>query len=299
MSDLGHILPYVIAAFVAVLVWVALLTYLDVFTTSDVRAWRRLAALRGFAQPRSRVEKIATRASAVRRLQDELDLHRLLGIANRNETPLAFLGQATFFAFVVLAIGLAADSIPVFSGQGFAVPPWLVFVIAFAVFLVQISGLRRAARKRQEVAGRSLGDSMMLVAIMTDGRGLQLEDAVRILSRAIDNNHLESIVDRRGFQRLVRTPYRSTIELYRLIAEEYRIPAFAQVADAAANTNVGFSERDTYTRLAKAVYQQRLAEAKMKAARAKILVTLPVAGMLIPLLLLLGAPTFHTITSGL
>ena len=84
-----------------------------------------------------------------------------------------------------------------------------------------------------------------------------------------------------------------------MIGEEYQIPTFEQVADAAANANVGFSERETYTRLAKAIYQQRLSEAKMKAARAKILVTLPVAGMLFPLLILIGAPAFTTILKGL
>jgi len=140
---------------------------------------------------------------------------------------------------------------------------------------------------------------MMLVAIMTDGRGLQLEDAVRILSRCVDHPGLRSIVDGRGWQRLVPPTSSTTIELYRRIADEYGIPIFAVVADAAANANVGMSERDTYTRVAIAVYQQRLAEARFQAARAKTLVTIPVAMMLIPLLLLIGAPVFATISSGL
>jgi hypothetical protein len=140
---------------------------------------------------------------------------------------------------------------------------------------------------------------LMLVAIMTDGRGLQLEDAVRILSRCINTEALQGIVDRKGFQRLVKVPHKNTVELYRAIAEAYRIDMFEKLADASANTNVGFGERDMYTRLAKAMYQQRLAEAKMKAARAKILVTLPVAGMLIPLLVLIGAPTFASLTGAL
>ena len=89
------------------------------------------------------------------------------------------------------------------------------------------------------------------------------------------------------------------MDLYRRIGEEFRIDAFIVVADALTSTHVGIAERDMYTRVARGVYQQRLAQAQVRAARARILVTLPVAGMLIPLLLLLGAPTFQSITSGL
>ena len=74
---------------------------------------------------------------------------------------------------------------------------------------------------------------------------------------------------------------------------------FSQVADAAANTQVGIAERDMYTRLAKTVYSHRLSEAREHASRAKTLVSIPVAGMLIPLLILLGAPLMTSIASGL
>ena len=77
------------------------------------------------------------------------------------------------------------------------------------------------------------------------------------------------------------------------------IREFADVAEAAATTNVGVPNRVAYTRLALTVYQERLADARVRAARARILITLPIAGMLIPLLLLIGAPTFQAISSGL
>ena len=66
-----------------------------------------------------------------------------------------------------------------------------------------------------------------------------------------------------------------------------------------ATTNVGVPDRVAYTRLALTVYQERLADARVRAARARILITLPIAGMLVPLLLLIGAPTFHAISAGL
>jgi len=293
------VLPYAIAAISVVLAWAAGLAFLDVFTPDDVKAWRRLATLRGYAAPRGKFEKMASRAGFVRRIQEELDLQRLLGIAGRDDTPLGFLLGCFFFGLAGAAGSLVLLSVARIATGEWPIPPYAAFGVGAVLFLLRLTGLRRQARDRQEAAGRALGDMMMLVAIMTDGRGLQLEDAVRILSRCVDNEALETIVDRRGWQRLVREPYRNTIELYRMIADEYKIPTFGMLADAAANANVGFSERDTFTRMAKSVYAQRLAEARMKAARAKILVTIPVAGMLIPLLVLLGAPTFASITQGL
>ena len=298
---MSNVFPYAVAALAVVGAWISFLVYMDAFTPEDVRAWRRLAALRGFAAPRGRIEKFVLRAGFVRQIQDELDLARQLAIAGKPVTPLSFLGRAVMIGLAVSLALLGVDTLyRQFAGDWFAgAPPILAFAIGAGLVLLSIAALRSEVRKLQSNAGQSLGDMMMLVAIMTDGRGLQLEDAVKLLSRCVDTDALETIVEHRGFQRLVKTPYRNTIELYRLIGEEYRIPAFTMVADAAANANVGFSERETYTRLAQGIYQQRLAESKIKAARAKILVTLPVAGMLIPLLILLGAPAFNSILHGL
>lgn len=295
----GSIIPYAIAACAVVLAWAAGLAYLDVFTPDDVKAWRRLALLRGYATPRGRLEKIASRSSLLRRLQEELDLTRLLGIAGREETPVGFMLQSAFVAVGAFAVALVLDALTMIAQGDWALPPVACLAVGLVVFVLRISQLKSAVRKKQERAGRALGDMMMLVAIMTDGRGLQLEDAIRVLSRCVEHDALESIVDHRGYQRLIKEPHKSTVDLYRMIGERYGIPLFGMLADAAANANVGFSERDTFTRMAKAIYEQRLAEAKMKAARAKILVTIPVAGMLIPLLLLLGAPTFASIATGL
>ncbi|MGI8848128.1 MAG: hypothetical protein ACR2GX_07705 [Candidatus Dormibacteria bacterium] len=295
----SDLIPYAVGAVAVVVAWAAGLAYLDVFTPGDVKAWRRLATLRGFAAPPGRLEKLASRSVYIRKLQDQLDLRRLLGIAGRDETPLGFLLSCFFFGLAGAAVSLVLLVLGRILSGDWPLPPSVAFVVGIVLFLLRLTGLRREARKRQDEAGRALSDMLMLVGIMTDGRGLQLEDSVRILSRCVDTESLETIVDRRGWQRLIREPYQSTIELYRMIGEEYQIPTFGKLADAAANANVGFSERDTFTRLAKSVYAQRLAEARMKGARAKILVTIPVAGMLIPLLVLLGAPTFASITQGL
>ena len=299
MGEVTRIAPFLLLALLAGGVWALGLSRLDVFTPDDVRAWRRLAALRGFATPPGRLERAAGRVPLLARLQEELDLNRQLAIAGWSETPPGFLLRAFFVSLSATALFLALLAVGLLENQTWPLPPAMALLVAVAAFALQVSWLRTTVRTRQEQAGRALGEMMMLVAIMTDGRGLQLEDAVRILARCVEDQALRSIVDGRGWLRLVPQPPQTTIELYRRIAAEYGIPIFGVVADAAANANVGMSERETYTRVAGAVYQQRLAEARFRAARAKTLVTIPVAMMLIPLLLLIGAPVFATISGGL
>lgn len=294
------LLQVVAVAAVAAVGWAGLVR-LDVFTPEDARAWRRLARLRGYARPRSGLERLATRTPLLQRVQSELDLTRLLGIANRAETPLGFLARAVGYgcagaaAFLVLSGSVRAATGDWILG----LPPFWFIPLWLLITLLCVVRLRSEARRRREQSNRALGDMLMLVAVLTDGRGLQLDDAVKILSRCVDTDALETIVDGRGFLRVVRQPHRSTVELYRAIAEQYGIGMFERLADAAANTNVGFRERDVYTRLARSLYQERLAEARMRAARAKTLVTIPVAGMLIPLLILLGAPTISSLAGAL
>jgi len=292
-------LPYAAAALAVTAAWLVGLVRLDVFTPDDVRAWRRLARLRGYAMPRTRLEKAATRAPILRRVQEELDLQRLLAIAGRPDTPLGFIGRAISWALIVFAVTFAIDAVGRTLAGDWPVTPWLAPESAAAVLLVAVLRVRTRARHNQEAAAQTLGDMLMVVAIVTDSRGLQVNDAVRVLSRCARDDALESLVDRESWRRLIARGFRSTEDLYRLIADEYRIPLFAQVADAVAATNVGVSERDVFTRLAATVYEDRLAQARVRAARAKTLVTLPVAAMLIPLLLLLGAPTLEAISNGL
>ena len=278
--------------------WAMGLARLGYLTRADVRAWRRLAALRGYSRPHTRLERAAGHSATIRRLQKELDLRRLLAAADRDETDTAFLARTVFAALLTLAVAVVIDATSRVEGGDFFMPPWVAALLALVVVLLRLAVLRAEARRRRDNADRTLGDMMMLVAIMTDGRGLQVEDAVRILSRCARTSDLRSLVEG-GWRRLISTQPRSTADLYRAIGAEYRIGQFTLVADALTTTNVGMAERETYTRVAHAVYHQRLAEARMRAARARILVTLPVAGMLIPLLLLLGAPTLQSITAGL
>ena len=295
---MGDVFVYAALAILVVLTWVSGLAWLDVFVPDDARAWQRLSALRGYATRRSTLEKAAARAPVVRQLLDELDIDRLLALAGRDPGPLTFLARTVALAFAVFAVVLAADAAGRGATADWPLPPWIAALFGVAVLPARLAGLRATARRAQTESAKTLGDMMMMVAAITDSRGFQVHDTVRILSRCSLSHALQDLIDRGGWKRLVHTHHRSTQELYRLIGRHYGIALFTRLADVIGTTDVGFPERDAYTRLAVSIYQERLTEARLRSARAKVLVTLPVAGMLVPLLLLIGAPTFAAILNG-
>jgi hypothetical protein len=296
---MAEALPYAAVAMLVIGAWIGGLTLLDVFTASDARAWRRMTQLRGFASRGSAFERVARRTPLLKRLQAELDLECLLAQANSRDSPTSFLARTGAISLMTFASLLAAMAGGRALGGEWPAPPWASVVIALLILPVSTSDLRRRARGQRDASARTLGDMLMTVAVMTDSRGLQVDDAVRIMSRCSRDDALQNLLDRGGFKRLAGSAYGSTAEKYRLIGDAYRIHEFRDVADATATTNVGVPNRVAYTRLALTVYQERLADARVHAARARVLITLPIAGMLVPLLLLIGAPTFHAISAGL
>lgn len=290
---------YAGAAMAVMAVWILGLIRLDVFTPDDVRALRRLADLRGYARPRSHLERTVARMPVMRRLQAELDLERLLAVSGRGDTPLGFFGRSVSISLGIFAAVFALDALGRASLHDWPVTPWIAPLSAVLILLWRMARLRAQARESREAASRTLEDMTMTLAILTDTRGLQLHDAVRLMSRCAVDDSLERLLDKEGWRRLVSQTHTSTVELYRLVGSAYELPLLVQMADAQSRAHVGVPEREIYTRLALSVYQERLADARARGARAKVLVTLPVAAMLIPLLLLLGAPTLQAITTGL
>ncbi|MGH7686007.1 MAG: hypothetical protein ACREN2_04225 [Candidatus Dormibacteria bacterium] len=292
-------LPYLAAAAAALALWWLGITRLGLLLPEEVRAWRRLASLRGHPLPESRLERTVRRSSWLQRVQDELDLDRLLAQANRADSPLAFVGKTVALSLLVFGLCLLSDAAFRAAGGSWPAPPWIALAFGAAVLPLSVADLHMSARRARDATARTLGDMLMQVAVITDTRGLQVHDAIRTLSRCARDPSLAGLIDQEAYRRLAAGPHRSTVELYRAVATAYRIELLAQVADAAASTNIGVPEREAFTHLALAVYANRLSVARSRAARAKVLVTLPVAAMLIPLLLLVAAPTFQSISSGL
>ena len=292
-------LPYLLASVIALAVWWLGISRLGVFMPAEVRAWRRLATIRGYPLAETRLERTVRQSRGLQRVQQELDLERLLARACRDDTPLAFVGKALALALFVFAVFLVVDAGFRAAGGSWPAPPWLALVFGVAVLPLSVFELRTAATRAGEAAEQSLGDMLMQLAVITDTRGLQVHDAVRMLARCARDQSLARLLDQDAYLRLAPGPFRSTVEMYRAIAAAYQIELLAQLADAIASTNVGVPEREAFTRLALSVYAERLSLSRMRASRAKVLVTLPVAAMLVPLLLLVAAPTFQAITSGL
>jgi hypothetical protein len=291
--------PYLLAATAVIGAWVAGLVGLDVLTPSDVRAFRRLRALRGYEGAPSPLMRRLRKTSVFQRAQVMLDLDRQLALADRTETPSIFLAKAAATCLAVFAALMTADAAGLLVDGDWAVSPWLIVVVSALCFPLLLFALHRAARRVREDESRTLGDMLILIAVMTSARGFRLDEAVRLLSRCVNSPHLQHLIDQQAFRRLMTTSFRTTVEQYRLIGQTYQVPELVKLGDAAATANVGIAERDVFTRLALSVYQDRLAEARVHSSRAKILITLPVAAMLIPLLILIGAPTFSAISGGI
>src|SRR5579863_7194795 len=246
---MAEAIPYAAVAILVIGAWVAGICLLDVFTPADARAWRRMTQLRGFATRASTLERVARRSPLLARLQTELDLERLLSQANSKDTPMSFLARTGAISLMTFALLLAAVAAGRALDGAWPAPPWTAIVVAAVILPMSLSDLRRRARREREDSARTLGDMLMAVAVMTDSRGLQLDDAVKVMSRCARDDALQTLLDRGGYKRLAGTSYRSTVEKYRLIGDAYGIRAFGDVADAAATTNVGVPDRVAYTRL--------------------------------------------------
>ena len=134
MAELAQVLPFALIALLAVGVWALGLLRLDVFTPDDVRAWRRLASLRGYATPAGRLERAAARVPFLRRLQDDLDLNRQLAIAGWSESPQGFLLRVFFVALLAAGLFVGLLAVGLLENGVWPLPPAVALLVAVAAF---------------------------------------------------------------------------------------------------------------------------------------------------------------------
>ena len=221
---MAEAIPYAAIALFAIGAWVGGVVLLDVFSAADARAWRRMAHLRGFATRQSALARVARRAPILKRFQSELDLECLLAQSNSSETPIGFLARTGGISLMTFALLLVATAGGRVLEGSWPAPPWAAALIAVLILPLSVSDLRRRAARERDTSARTLGDMLMAVAVMTDSRGLQLDDAVRIMSRCARDDALGNLLDRGGYKRLAIGPFRSTAEQYRRIGDAYRDP---------------------------------------------------------------------------
>jgi hypothetical protein len=272
------------------------LNALGSFTQPEVAAWNRIALRHGYARPeRDRMSTLAQFVPGLRRLLGSFDIATMLIIAQRPLTVGQFWSRLLSKAGVVLAVAVALDIAVYATDQSWLVPLWMCFVVAVAVGALDWARLRRQAAAVRREADLALGDLLLLITSVSGGHGLPLEQAVSQLSATVRSRALASIVVDRGWNRLVPDTHDTTAELYDAIGDAFGIPNFRLLAAAARSVRVGMASEEVYTRLAKLVYERRLLDARLQGSRAKLLVIIPVALMILPLIALILIPTFGLI----
>ncbi len=129
---MADVFPYATVAVLIIGAWIGGIVLLDVLTTPDVRAWRRISQLRGFAARASALERVTRRAPVLRRVQEELDLERLIAQTHGDDTVAGFAartGAIALMTFAVLLTVIAAAR--AVEGQ-WPAPPWVAVVIGLS-----------------------------------------------------------------------------------------------------------------------------------------------------------------------
>jgi hypothetical protein len=283
-------------------IWIAALWYLGLYTHPAVLTWQRLARLRGLADQRPLGERLGERLPLLRRAQEETDVGRLLAIAGRSDSASGWILRAAFQAGLVLATVLLLDELAVLGGQAPALPPWLGLAAAACTTLWASLRLRRRAHERQRALGRALADSLPHLAVMTYHHRVPASEALLIFARCQRDTVLRELLVGDSWRRLVERDSaaahleqpdiaRSTALIYERIGHAYGVPMFTALGSAVRRvTERGLASQDVYTGLARTTYAERLAEARVAAAQAKTLIVIPMGLMIIPVLVLIGAP---------
>jgi hypothetical protein len=284
--------------------WLVGLWRLGLYTHPAVRSWRRLAAMRGMADRRPVGERLAARLSIVQRVQQETDVGRLLAIAGRHEGPTAWLLRVAAEAGLALVAVLGLDEVALASGQAAPLTPGAGLVAAALLAVLAYLRLRHLASSRQQDLGRAVADSLPHLAVMTFHHRLPASEALLIFARCQRTPDLHELLTGENWRTPALTPRdqtqadtaegglgQSTALTYERIGQAYGVPMFTALGSALRRISErGLASQEVFTGLARMTYAQRLAEARVSAARAKTLIVIPMGLMVVPVLVLIGAP---------
>jgi Type II secretion system (T2SS), protein F len=286
-------LPLIAAA--AGAAWVLALWYLGLYTHPAVLSWQRLARLRGLADRRPLGDRLGERLPLLRRAQEETDVGRLLAVAGRPESPTGWLLRTAFHAGLTLVAVLLVDELALATGQRPPLPPALGMAAAAGMALLAYARLRRQAGERQRALGRAVADSLPHLAVMTFHHRVPVSEALLIFARCQRDPTLHRLLAgdawRPLVERLDAPAAPSTALEYERIGQAYGVPMFSALGSAVRRvTERGLASQDVYTGLARTSYGERLATARVAAAQAKTLIVVPMGLMIVPVLVLIGAP---------
>jgi hypothetical protein len=275
--------------------WVLVLAYLGLYTHPAVRNWQRLARLRGLADRRPLGDRLGDRLPLLRRAQEETDVGRLLAIAARPENPTGWLLRTASYSGLTLAAILSLDALVALVGGQPPLSPAAGLAIAAGMALLAYARLRAQAAERQRALGLAVADSLPHLAVMTFHHRVPVSEALLIFARCQRDPALHRLLSGDAWRTLVeREPAessRSTALEYERIGQAYGVPMFSALGSAVRRvTERGLASQDVYTGLARSSYGERLAAARVAAAQAKTLIVIPMGLMIVPVLVLIGAP---------
>jgi hypothetical protein len=306
---LGEVIVLPLLALLVGAGWIMGLRWLGMYSDPAVLAWRRLARLRGLDRRRPLGERLGDRVPLLRRLQAETDVGRLLAIAGRDETPTVWLLRTLSYAGGVLVAWLALDEVILVAQHQPGPPPALGLLVAGGIAALSYVHLRNQALARQRHLGRAIADSLPHLAVMTYHHRLPVSEALLVFARCQRNPSLYVFLSEGSWHRLADQQVDptetiateplgaatagppATAALYERIGLAYRVPMFVSLGSALNMINErGLNSQQVLTRLARDTLNDRAAEARVTAAQTKTLIVVPMGLMIIPILVLIGAP---------
>jgi hypothetical protein len=290
----------VLAALVG-LGWVAALWYLRVTTHPAVLSWERLTRLRGLSQKRPLGDRFGDRLPFLRRLQSETDIGRLLAIAGQAQSASAWSLKTGATAGAALAGLLLVDELTLLASGKLAFPAGLALAAAGTIAALAYVRLRNRAGRRQQALERAVADSLPHVAVMTYHHRVPVSEALLIFARCQRDPALHRLLSDPTWHEARLRPGvppgsvegrpESTALVYERMGRALGVPMLLSLGGAVRRvTERGLSSQEVLTGLARATYSERLVQARVAAAQAKTLIVVPMGLMIVPVLILIGAP---------
>jgi hypothetical protein len=287
--------------------FVAILWQLEAFDAPNVASAKKLLRMRGLVDVRPLPERVGARVPLFQKILVNANISRLLAVAGKNQTVGQWVtGMAGVTFLVIVALSLVYIVTQFVLGSPMY-PFFLIPIGGGVTVILYVFSLRSAARKRQQGIGIELGDILVSLGVLTGPAGMPIEDSLLTMSKCTKEQYLYQLLKDRSWEYridnprgLVKSKPRTQFQAFAAIAKEYDLPLFKALSGTVRSTTVkGLNPLLQYTNLAKSVYESRLGEAKVEAAKAKIKLTIPVAGMILPLMILLTAPLVYAIVKGL
>ena len=276
-------------AFAACAGYAASLWLIDVYTPPEIRHWRRLARLRGLEGTRGLGDRVGERLPLLRRLRAEIDIGMLLVVAGSRQSSESWLVGTAAYVIGTAAAVSALDGVGLATMGELPVPLWTVVVAMTAVAVLRYVALRRSAANRQAQVGEQLADSLLGLAILVPG--IPVEDALGLLARCQKDARLAAVLEDGEIEHLLgpEARFQSTRERYAAIGRTLRIPLFQELSLILRGIDTeGLSPREEYPALSRISAENRLAQNRLRAARAKTGAAAAIALLLIPLLIMVG-----------